>query len=331
MVMTEIEQLETPIIRWHTRRRLIVRDVLLGVQNLQVFYGDCVSEALIECKKRTGVRILMEKLNLRDGDRKYLTDLLLELGVVLHSRDSRGITWSKKFDSKPVEERQSIVQSRKEGLVSYWKSADEKVKEDRGLFISQAKAKYLATYSPEELEQRYDNMSWFTRLSVDQQNLIKERISASWQTLTDEERLTRSENIYKGQVASGNFGGSHPFVTNVRGKDIRFHSSWEYSMYNLLFDLNIDFKYANEHGTKLRVVGKTWNPDFMIESKSTLIEVKGFYLAYEKFFDIDLPAFLASEFSQKYNLYLCEFDVSYHHNFSTYEDLLQACTEIHRV
>lgn len=114
------------------------------------------------------------------------------------------------------------------------------------------------------------------------------------------------------------------------GKLVKADSSWEVTTYQLLQKLKVGFKYANamEDNCWLDLENRIWFPDFILNYRNLIIEVKGYYPAKVKFYETILPAFLTSKCANKYSLALCEFSPKLD-RYNSLNDFLAELTWIH--
>jgi len=118
-----------------------------------------------------------------------------------------------------------------------------------------------------------------------------------------------------------------PRIT-LSGKTVYLDSSWELAMYNQLEYLRMPFGYAGETGRSLDLIDRFWFPDFVFEDLGIIIEVKGLPF-YERFMEKILMSFKASEYSEKFDVYLCRYSIKQQH--MTFESLLDSCELVHLV
>lgn len=83
------------------------------------------------------------------------------------------------------------------------------------------------------------------------------------------------------------------------GNSIDHDSGWEKIVYHLFRLLNLTFKYTNTHDTGVILEnGNWWFPDFILEDQKIIFEVKGFYIAKDKFYKAILPQIPHNLFKQ---------------------------------
>lgn len=274
---------------WKRRRYNYLYNLLLQLSNLQDIYDNCLEKAIQAGGGKTGVQFMVVELGLRKDDTIRIRRIIYELGINLDKRDLCYIQRSHNFWSMPQAKRETIISSRTQGLLDYWNNIDENERYERG-------------------------------------NIISSRRQAS-----EEEMMCKDKNrIINKSKASRTSGSKFRYYTTIDGKEILFHSKWEQSMYELLTHLGISFNFSNDvsRGTLLYLPGRSWQPDFIIENKTDIIEVKGYPLAFNMFYNDIVPSFKSSIYSYRYNVWLCKHNVSCL-NITNYDQLLDYCELIH--
>lgn len=89
-----------------------------------------------------------------------------------------------------------------------------------------------------------------------------------------------------------------PFKCSSDDGRIIHDSGWERSFYHLLNTFQIQFLYTHTHDMGFRLAnGHFWFPDFVLEEQHSIIDVKGFFRATERFNDKIIP-YLTDELKQ---------------------------------
>jgi len=310
------------------------------LEEIQTIYNECSIKAVNQNKPGTFVLVNDYGFNFKDGT-SIVRRILHDIGVELDDFDMYWIRRSKLYSESDRNSRireslilsqstvsDSVKQARNEArsnTVSIWHGSlseqeiQERIEADRrGIQL------LLASLSPEERAKRFEEQG--------------KKVTAYWKYIKEYEpalyaRQTerRGEKVLAGQIAAGFKWCAHISVHKIGDKEVFFQSSWEYPFYLTLLGLRVAFQFANEAPGNVQDIDfKFWNPDFVLEEKCDILEVKGHPEARKKFYEQDLPAFLQSKFAQKYNLYLCEYNVE-RYSFSSYEELLKSLTLIHKV
>jgi len=112
---------------------------------------------------------------------------------------------------------------------------------------------------------------------------------------------------------------------------VRFDSTWEVPVYQLLQRLQVPFVYANTGDTKLRLHGlkRYWRPDFVFAERGIILDVKGDKRAMKKFWERDLPAFLMTDGPHLQMTLLLLTRKIQPERFSSFSDLIDACTPVY--
>ena len=164
-----------------------------------------------------------------------------------------------------------------------------------------------SNWTPEEREKIGNKISEARNAFSDEKWLEitkkeSESQKAVWAKLSKEEKAEKLA-LARQNVKKITFVGKN-------GSLVKADSSWEQSTYQLFQKLMVEFRYANtkEDNCWLDLGDRIWFPDFILNDRNLIIEVKGFYPAKVKFDEIILPAFLNSQNAEKYTLALCEFN-----------------------
>lgn len=117
----------------------------------------------------------------------------------------------------------------------------------------------------------------------------------------------------------------HHVTRDVNGKEVRFNSSWELSLFNVLERLGVDFRYNDR---VLNMGNFLWYPDFYLPDHKTYLEVKGYYKAVQRWNEVIQPALPRCKKLRKRSIYLVEFKCK-EEGFPSLEALLAKCRLVH--
>jgi len=291
----------------------------------------------------TTVSLIKKHYNLSSLKHTDICDMLVYLGIELDKRDAayyirhKNPIWVSNWKSKISQARKdewsalsedeynSRGQKFVQNLLNYRKNISSSELIKLGQSISSSKIANRDSMTPEQLKTRYEKMSagWLKNGIDKKQERIAKIKNSCWDSLTVEERL---EKCFK---TSKHLKSRYGYVNE---KGVYFDSSWEELAYDALTKYGIDFRYTNTDKDKniLKLNHKlkaTWKPDFILEEYNLILEVKGFPIAYKKFFERDLPAFKESKYSKLYSIYLIDFPINATH--ITFEILMKSAVLCH--
>lgn len=106
---------------------------------------------------------------------------------------------------------------------------------------------------------------------------------------------------------------------------ITAHSQWEVHVYQLLQNLGIPFKYANEDDVTFDLTDCVWHPDFVLIRRRIILEVKG---RWRDSFNQKIKKFI-KKFGHDYSVYLIDFDTS-KKTYKTLQQLIGDATMVHK-
>jgi len=241
------------------------------------------------------------------------------------------------LDSLSEEELKKYYKSKGSCFINFYQTAkQEKLDEFHNKRTQRARELYDALPEEEKLARRQQqadrsNNYWSTA-TEEQLKLRSQHISAAVRAHLDS--LTPEQRVALNRSWSANRNNNITEVIN--GKLIHFDSYWEIGAYKTLLNLNISFRYSNDPdismlGTRYKLAGNyRWHPDFEIDSRNTIIEVKapqGPF--YEHFVQYKLPEILKDPVLSNKNIYLLTWDQrGYKDCYKNLDDLLSDCTKL---
>jgi len=255
------------------------------------------------------------------------------------ARKAQSESAKRRWANTSQERRDELGAAHSVKLLKYYKELDPAIQKDRNDRRSSTMIQVWENMSDEDYKAFCDahviiKTKYWDEMPDEERVLFKQKVSTSvqrwWTNLSQEEQLAFLAKIKRKGTKLG-------IIREVDGQDIYFHSTWEYPFLLVLRSLNVGYRFANFHGTKLLLNQPeklSWNPDFIVDQYSDIFEVKGEPHARKSFYETDIPAFIASTFSQTYNLYVCEFDISRmfeRGDIKSYQDLRDACKLIHSI
>lgn len=203
------------------------------------------------------------------------------------SRTRRSVVFCSDDCNRAFKRTPEYREEQSDRISSYWASLSAEERENRVELLRQA-------LTPELLARRDRSFYNFPKWRENQ--LEGARRAAK--------RRSREDRSRSGKLSWQRHPGPRTRTSQPhRTQDDRIvyvDSQWEAVVYDQLTAWDVGFSYVNEDKYHFRVDGRTWHPDFVLDDRRLIIEVKGFPAAVERFIDETVPAILNSRLLCRY-------------------------------
>lgn len=216
-----------------------------------------------------------------------------------HARTHNGSSWHKGIKHSDTD-RENISK----GIAAAWERKGNAYRSEEGLQrladatrqrkLGSKHTEYTKKIISEKGKQSWEQVKADPEKFEERKRLFSSNAKKIFDKMTPEE--TKQWHLHR--IKTHNFR-----CNSIRdGVVIGHDSGWEKDFYTILTYLNVPFRYANTHDTSIQLNnGHFWFPDFVLDNHQTIVDVKGFYKAKERFHTKILP-YLPNEIKQKYQI-----------------------------